>query len=90
MVFTVAGHVEHIRGEWIPGSTAGGSRNDLESFSKNPQYLLSLHEPGNKEIRKIYIWLRLRYKIENRHSVEKQAYTFVNNVEKSSFSGLWR
>jgi len=41
------GHVEHTKGEWIPGLSAGGSRNDLESFSKNPQYLLTLHEPDD-------------------------------------------
>lgn len=40
------GHVDLVRGEWIPGSTAGGSRNDLESFAKNPQYVLSLNESG--------------------------------------------
>ncbi|XP_067932406.1 calpain-A-like [Watersipora subatra] len=41
------GHVELIRGEWTPGLTAGGSRNDLESFAKNPQYLLTLHSPDD-------------------------------------------
>ncbi|KAF6041126.1 hypothetical protein EB796_000562 [Bugula neritina] len=41
------GHVELIRGEWVPGSTAGGSRNDLESFAKNPQYLLTLTAPDD-------------------------------------------
>jgi len=45
----IVGHVELIRGEWVPGSTAGGSRNDLESFAKNPQYLLTLTAPGEIE-----------------------------------------
>ncbi|BES95829.1 Hypothetical protein NTJ_08638 [Nesidiocoris tenuis] len=28
--------------EWIPGVSAGGSRNDLELFATNPQFILSL------------------------------------------------
>lgn len=42
--------MELIRGEWIPGVTAGGSRNDLESFARNPQYMLSIQEPGKNNI----------------------------------------
>ncbi|KAK9512842.1 hypothetical protein O3M35_001170 [Rhynocoris fuscipes] len=35
-----------LNGEWKAGITAGGSRNDLELFSTNPQFLLSV---GPKE-----------------------------------------
>ena len=41
------GHVECIKGEWLPGYSAGGSRNNLEKFASNPQYVLSLTQPGN-------------------------------------------
>ena len=41
-----AGHVEVLKGEWAVGHSAGGSRNDLQMFAKNPQYLLTLSEPG--------------------------------------------
>jgi calpain len=41
-----SGHFEVIRGEWMLGSSAGGSRNDLQKFATNPQYLLTLTEPG--------------------------------------------
>ncbi|XP_052247024.1 calpain-B-like isoform X2 [Dreissena polymorpha] len=40
-----AGHVEVIRGQWVKGISAGGSRNDLQNFATNPQYLLILNEP---------------------------------------------
>ncbi|CAL1536295.1 unnamed protein product [Lymnaea stagnalis] len=36
------GHTEMIWGEWILGKTAGGSRNNLNKFATNDQYLLSL------------------------------------------------
>ncbi|XP_060560457.1 calpain-A-like [Ruditapes philippinarum] len=42
-----AGHFEVIRGEWILGCSAGGSRNDLQKFATNPQYLLTLTEPDD-------------------------------------------
>ena len=41
--------MEIITGEWLPGTTAGGSRNDLEKFATNPQYVLTLSQPGKKK-----------------------------------------
>ncbi len=38
--------MEIITGDWLPGATAGGSRNDLEKFATNPQYVLTLSQPG--------------------------------------------
>ncbi|XP_045130569.1 calpain-9-like isoform X2 [Portunus trituberculatus] len=38
------GQVKAIRGEWVAGSTAGGSRNDFEKFATNPQFLLKVDE----------------------------------------------
>ena len=35
-----------MKGSWEEGTSAGGSRNNLEKFSTNPQYLLTLPEPG--------------------------------------------
>ncbi|TRY92480.1 hypothetical protein DNTS_028185 [Danionella cerebrum] len=32
------------KGQWIIGITAGGCSNDIESFSKNPQFLVTLKE----------------------------------------------
>lgn len=37
-------HMETVRGEWKAGVSAGGSRNNLELFATNPQFLLTLHE----------------------------------------------
>ncbi|KAK7505992.1 hypothetical protein BaRGS_00002714, partial [Batillaria attramentaria] len=37
-------HMETVRGEWKVGVSAGGSRNNLELFATNPQFLLTLHE----------------------------------------------
>ena len=40
--------MEIVRGEWILGHSAGGSRNNLPKFATNDQYLLSITEPGEK------------------------------------------
>ena len=42
----VVGHMEMVTGLWEVGKSAGGSRNNLPLFSTNPQFLLSLSEPG--------------------------------------------
>jgi len=36
--------VKVIFGEWKRGRTAGGSRNNMRLFAKNPQFLLVVHE----------------------------------------------
>ena len=33
-------------GHWIPGQTAGGCRNSLQTFALNPQYWVSVMDPG--------------------------------------------
>jgi calpain len=38
--------METVRGEWAVGSSAGGSRNNLDLFATNPQFLLELYEAG--------------------------------------------
>ncbi|XP_042886096.1 calpain-A-like isoform X2 [Penaeus japonicus] len=43
------GQVKAIKGEWIPGQTAGGSRNDFEKFATNPQFLLTVEEPDDDD-----------------------------------------
>nr|XP_054930370.1 calpain-A-like [Dermacentor andersoni] len=43
------GEVRAIRGVWVDGINSGGSRNNLSSFSSNPQYLLSIRpSPGDR------------------------------------------
>ena len=42
----LSGHVHCVKGQWEVGESAGGSRNDLEKFATNPQYLLTLTETG--------------------------------------------
>lgn len=42
-----AGHVEVVKGDWLAGKSAGGSRNNLFDFATNPQFVLTLHEPDN-------------------------------------------
>ncbi len=37
-----------LHGGWKTGLSAGGCRNDIHSFAKNPQFLLTVHEPGIK------------------------------------------
>ena len=41
------GHMDILTGEWIKDISAGGSRNDLERFATNPQYVLTLTDAGN-------------------------------------------
>ncbi|KAK3599373.1 hypothetical protein CHS0354_036379 [Potamilus streckersoni] len=47
LVSDTASHIEVIKGEWIEGINAGGSRNNIELFATNPQYLLTLTEPDD-------------------------------------------
>ena len=42
----MTGHVACVKGQWEVGVSAGGSRNDLENFATNPQYIITLSEPG--------------------------------------------
>ena len=42
----LSGHVLCAKGHWEVGRSAGGSRNDLDKFATNPQYLLTLTEAG--------------------------------------------
>ncbi|KAG8195246.1 hypothetical protein JTE90_028397 [Oedothorax gibbosus] len=46
-----AGMVKAIRGKWEVPKTSGGSRNNLELFARNPQYLLSVYEHTEKKSR---------------------------------------
>ncbi|XP_064097877.1 calpain-A-like isoform X1 [Macrobrachium nipponense] len=43
------GQVKAIKGEWVVGESAGGSRNDFEKFATNPQYLLTITEPDDDD-----------------------------------------
>ncbi|KAK6189908.1 hypothetical protein SNE40_001878 [Patella caerulea] len=45
-VSDAVGHMEMISGQW-KGKSAGGSRNNLDLFTNNPQYLLTLTEPDD-------------------------------------------
>ncbi|CAK1549400.1 unnamed protein product [Leptosia nina] len=38
-----------FEGEWVRGVTAGGCRNYLESFWKNPQYIVTLTDPDEDD-----------------------------------------
>lgn len=38
-------NVQSWDGEWIAGETAGGSRNNLDSFHLNPQFHITLTDP---------------------------------------------
>ncbi|XP_055880673.1 calpain-2 catalytic subunit-like isoform X1 [Biomphalaria glabrata] len=44
------GHMEIIKGEWVLGKTAGGSRNNLVKFITNDQYLLTILESDSFNI----------------------------------------
>ena len=41
--------VKVIFGEWTLGRTAGGCRNDLRKFAKNPQFILTIHDDEKKK-----------------------------------------
>uniref|UniRef100_A0A023GNR6 Putative calpain-b n=1 Tax=Amblyomma triste TaxID=251400 RepID=A0A023GNR6_AMBTT len=42
--------VAKFEGSWVPGSNAGGSTDDMETFATNPQYLVTLREPDDEEV----------------------------------------
>ncbi|KAL1132481.1 hypothetical protein AAG570_010436 [Ranatra chinensis] len=51
-----------VNGEWLLGETAGGSRNDLELFAINPQYLLSVGPPHSHPTKQDYLFPREKKK----------------------------
>ncbi|UXI16507.1 Serine-arginine protein 55 [Sarcoptes scabiei] len=44
-----AWEVNYFEGEWIPGVSAGGCRNHLETFYLNPQYMITLEEQDDDD-----------------------------------------
>ncbi|CRK97524.1 CLUMA_CG010913, isoform A [Clunio marinus] len=38
-----------FEGEWVAGTSAGGCRNYLDSFHRNPQYVMTLEEPDEDD-----------------------------------------
>jgi len=38
-----------FNGSWIPGETAGGCRNNLETFAMNPQYRINVTDPDDDD-----------------------------------------
>ena len=38
-----------FEGEWVAGTSAGGCRNYLDSFHRNPQYVMTLEEPDDDD-----------------------------------------
>lgn len=44
-----AWHSQMFEGSWIRGSTAGGCRNNLQTFALNPQYLITLTDPDEED-----------------------------------------
>uniref|UniRef100_A0A8D8T4Z0 Peptidase C2 calpain large subunit domain-containing protein n=1 Tax=Cacopsylla melanoneura TaxID=428564 RepID=A0A8D8T4Z0_9HEMI len=43
-------HSMQEKGHWIAGVTGGGSRNNVEMYTLNPQYQLSLLNRGSREV----------------------------------------
>lgn len=42
-------HAQLFEGQWIRGCTAGGCRNNLQTFAMNPQYLVTLTDPDEDD-----------------------------------------
>lgn len=41
--------VQEVFGRWETGTSSGGSRNNLEKFATNPQYILTITQPEENE-----------------------------------------
>ena len=41
--------VTTFTGSWIPGQTAGGCRNYIETFADNPQFMVNLQDPDEND-----------------------------------------
>lgn len=55
-----------FEGEWVAGMSAGGCRNYLDSFHRNPQYIMTLEEPDDDDDEKCTVVVALMQK--NRRS----------------------
>ncbi|XP_052436671.1 calpain-14-like [Carassius gibelio] len=59
------------RGQWVLGTTAGGCSKDIDSFSRNPQFRVTLKEPvddpGDKSSPNLLVSLIQKSHKRNRH-----------------------
>ncbi|XP_059377132.1 calpain-1 catalytic subunit-like [Carassius carassius] len=59
------------RGQWVLGTTAGGCSNDIDSFSRNPQFRVTLKEPvedpGDESSPNLLVSLIQKSHKRNRH-----------------------
>lgn len=44
-----AWHAQMFEGSWIRGKTAGGCRNNVDTFAMNPQYIINLVDPDEDD-----------------------------------------
>lgn len=42
-------HAQMFEGSWVRGVSAGGCRNNLQTFAMNPQYLITLVDPDEED-----------------------------------------
>lgn len=63
-----------FEGEWVNGISAGGSRNHIETFDRNPQYLMTIE--GSADDRECAVVVALMQK--NRRSRRRQTVKYLD------------
>lgn len=57
-----------FEGAWASGVTAGGCRNNTETFHQNPQYILTIEDSFDKEMCTVVVGLMQKYRRSKRNT----------------------
>ena len=75
-------NVEHLEGSWTKGVNAGGSRNTLETFATNPQFVMTLTDSDEDSDELCTCVVSLLQKMTRRNRVVKHESHIIGESQR--------